>query len=241
VSIMSAVEKKTKASEQGSDAGALFVERLTDFLRRSRVALLVVAAIFVVALVSAGVVSAVRQDRLAKSSAAMDSLDAAYDDWLALAEDARPSASASLLADAAAVAEGYDGMYAELRAHLVQARVHYILKDYASAEKAFLAVTDADPDSHLALVSLANASAMAEERGDKEAALAHLSRAEKDYPAAAGLARIRFNIGRIYEETKQYDKAMSAYGALAALPEESDWTKLARDRIIYLRSLGLAQ
>ncbi|TFG78742.1 MAG: tetratricopeptide repeat protein [Spirochaetales bacterium] len=229
------------ASQTRPEEKAHFPERLNDFMRANRIAILTFIVLIVIAVAALGIAAFITQDRLAKSTIALETLESNYDAWTAISEDQRPGQSAAILSEADALISRYSREYAAQRARILKGLVLYELKDYAGAEDAYLGVSLAVPESHLAPVALANAAAMAEERGDTEAALAHLIEAENSYPGAPGAGRVSFSIGRIYEETRQFDKAMAAYGRLVALGNESDWTKLAHDRIIYLRSLGLAK
>ncbi len=234
--------KGEAAATQAKPAEAVkFSEKLNDFLRNNRKAIIIAGIAILALVVALGAYSFVRQDRLTKSTAALEAIEASFDAWTAAAESEKAGQGDALLAATAELRKKHPGSYGALRASIVVARVLYARKDYAGAEAAFASVADEDPASHLAAPSLSNASAMAEERGDKEAALAYLLRADEAYPGAPGAARVVFSIGRVYEETKQYDKAIGAYERLVAAGEDDDWTKLARDRIIFLRSTGLAK
>lgn len=218
-----------------------FSERLNDFLRANRVALLAVAALVVVGVVGLGVSSAINQSKLKSSTEALEKLESRFEEWAQAEEGARAGLSAELVAESDAVIARYGRLYAGLRAGFMKARLHYAASDYAAAEAAYAAVAAAGPKSHLAPVALANAAAMAEEKGDREKAISYLKEAEAKHPKAPGAARNAFNVGRLYEGMKDYKAAMSAYAALVASGQDNDWTKLARSRIIHLRALGLAQ
>ncbi len=226
---------------QQHEEKAKFSDRLNDILRANRVAFLVISAIIVVAVAAIGIVAMVQQDRLVKSTIALEALEASFDAWASSAEESRPAASQALIAEADALIAKYAKDYAGLRARLIKGRAFVGANDYLGAEQAFASVAEAGPKSHLAPMALANASAMAEERGDLQAALGYLEKAKAAYPASPGADRVGFSIGRIQESLKEYAKAMEAYSALVAGGADNDWTKLARDRIIYLRSVGLAK
>jgi tetratricopeptide (TPR) repeat protein len=216
-----------------------FSERLNEILRANRVAFLAISALIVVAVAVIGVVAMVQQDRLVKSTIALEALEASFDGWASSSEESRPAASVALIAEADTLIAKYSRDYAGLRARLIKGRAFVGANDYLGAEQAFASVAEAGPKSHLAPMALANASAMAEERGDLQAALGYLTKAQASYPASPGADRVGFSIGRIQESLKDYAKAMEAYSALVAGGADNDWTKLARDRIIYLRSVGL--
>lgn len=218
-----------------------FSERLNDFLRANRVALLAFAALIVVGVVGLGVSSAVQQSRLRSSTEALERLESRFEEWAQAEEGARATLGAELIAESDELISRFGKLYAGLRAGFMKARLHAESGDYAAAEAAYAAVAAAGPKSHLAPVALANAAAMAEEKGDRERAVAYLQDAQARYPKAPGAARNAFNVGRLYEGANDYKAAMAAYAALVAAGQDNDWTKLARSRIIHLRALGLAQ
>lgn len=218
-----------------------FSDRLNDFLRANRKALIILGIVVIALVVFVGAYSIVAQDRLNRSTVALERLEAQFDAWTSSSEADRPGKGDSILAEADALRKSYPKSYAAQRAAVVKARILFERKDYAGAEAAFTLIADEAPASHLAPVALSNAASMAEERGDSEAALSYLTRADAKYPSAPGSARVVFSIGRVHEGMKQYDKALEAYNRLVARGDDDDWTKLARDRIIFLRSTGLAK
>ncbi|MBU0928412.1 MAG: tetratricopeptide repeat protein [Spirochaetes bacterium] len=238
---MSSKEIGSKAAAQASPKEETTVtERLNHFLRSNRRTLQVLGVAVIAIVVGLGVYSLVSSNVLAKSTLALEALEDGYKDFEALTETEKSSKGAELVAEADAIAAKYGKSYAAASAAMLKAQLLFAMNDLPGAEKTYAGVADAQPKSHLAPVALANAAAIAEDRGDSDAALAYLSRAEAAYPDAPGAGRLTLSIGRIYESTKRYDKAMESYSKLVAKGDESDWTKLAHDRIILLKSQGLA-
>ncbi|PKL26676.1 MAG: hypothetical protein CVV47_01780 [Spirochaetae bacterium HGW-Spirochaetae-3] len=239
---MSSKEIGAKAAAQASASNDVtFNERLNDFMHANRKLFLVIGIAAVVAVVGFGIASMVTSSIDAKSAVALEQLENNYEAWNALEAGERTGKGAALLAEAEAVASKYGRRYASARAATIKAQVLYADNDLPGAEKAYALIADSYPKSHLAPVALANAAAIAEDRGDTDAAIAYLVKSESEYPAAPGVGRITLSIGRIYETTKRYDQAMEAYTRLVATGAESDWTKIAHDRIILLKSQGLAR
>ncbi len=230
----------TSATQAAPKDEVKFAERLGDFIRANRVALVVVGSLLLAAVIGLGVYSVVSSDRLQKSTVALEALEAGFADWNALEGEARTAKGGELVAEADAVAAKYGKLYAAGRASMIKAELLFAMKDLPGSEKAYLAAAASNPGSHLAPVALANAASVAEDRGDNEAALSYLARVEAEYPSAPGIGRVTLSIGRIYENTKRYGEAMEAYTRLIATGAESDWTKIAHARIILLKSQGLA-
>jgi len=239
---MSSKEIGAKAGAQASPSTEVtFAERLNDFMHANRKLFWAIGVAAVVAVVGFGVGSVAMSSIDAKSAVALESLDSGYEAWNALEPAERTGKGAALVAEADAIAAKYGKRYASARAVTIKALVLQADNDLPGAEKAYASIYDSYPKSHLAPVALANAAAIAEDRGDTDAAIAYLLKAEAEYPAAPGVGRITLSIGRIYETTKRYDQAMETYARLVASGAESDWTKIAHDRIILLKSQGLAK
>ena len=55
------------------------------------------------------------------------------------------------------------------------------------------------------------------------------------------LAHAHFSLGRLAEGSKEYGAAVEHYEKLSANFADSDWTRLAKDRIIYLKASSAAK
>ncbi len=216
-------------------------ERVNVFLRANRIAILAVASLALAAVLVLGIASGIKQSGMTRSTIALETLEANFDSWNSSGDEDRAAKAREIIAEADALIARYPSLYAGLRSRLIKGRLLLDSKDYIGAEEAFLGIAKAGPKSHLAPVALANAASMAEERGDGEAAIAHLEKLIKEYSDSSVAHRAAFTIGRLNEAAKAYGAAMEAYAKLVAGGADNDWTKMARDRIIYLRSQGLAK
>ena len=239
---MSSKETGAKAATQAAPAEDVrFVERLNDFMHANRKLFLAIGVAVLVFVAGLGIYSVVSTDLVAKSTVALENLEKRFDGWTAVEEAEKSAKGAEIVAEADDIIAKYGKRYAAARAAIIKAEVLAGTSDAAGAEKAYAFAADNYPKSHIAPVALANAAAIAEDRGDSDAALAYLEKAMSGYPSAPGSGRTLLSMGRIYESTKQYDKAMESYTRLIATGAESDWTKIAHDRIILLKSLGLVK
>jgi len=239
---MSSKEIGTKAATQASPQDEVrFTEKMNDFMHANKKIFMGLGIGVLVLVAALGVFSVVSRSILVKSTTALEKLESAYEGWASIEDTEKAAKSAELVAEADVLIAKYGKSYAAIRASMIKAELLFSANDIAGAEKAYAASAESYPKSHLAPVALANAAAMAEDRGDTDTALAYLMKAEEKYPGAPGAGRIVLSIARIYETTKLYDKAMETYTRLVATGVESDWTKIAHDRIILLKSQGLAQ
>lgn len=239
---MSSNETRTQGATQARPSGKVrFSDHLNDFLQANRKIFLILGIVAVVLVVGAGVVSVVNSSIATNSTIALEKLEADFASWSSATDADKPAKSEAILTGADTIIKKYSGRYAAARSILIKAQLQVAISDLPAAEESFVLLADKYPKSHMALVALANAAAVAEDRGDQEGALKYLERADSKYPTEPGSGRVILSIGRIYENMKQYDKAMQAYNRLIATGADSDWTKLAHDRIIMLKSLGLVR
>lgn len=91
-------------------------------------------------------------------------------------------------------------------------------------------------------MALSLAAVAAEESGNIDAAIGHYETLAKDYikdnPLAANAL---FNLGRLYESKGDYAKAKTTYEKLVAEIGTSEWALLAKNRLIFMVSAGLAK
>lgn len=239
---MSSTEIGTKTAAQANPQEKVkFVEHVNAFMHANRKVFLFLVIAIMVGVVGLGVYSAVSSNIIVKSTIALDSLEASYKEFSSLEDAEKVTKSTDLITGADVLISKYGKRYAAVRASMIKAEVLFAINDAAAAEKLFAAIADLYPKSHLAPVALANAAGIAEDRGDSDLALTYLNKVESTYPAAPGIGRIALSIGRIYETTKLYDKALETYSRLVATGVESDWTKIAHDRIILMKSQGLVK
>ncbi|GAB1454969.1 MAG: tetratricopeptide repeat protein [Spirochaetia bacterium] len=239
---MSSKEVGAKSGSQASPKNEVkFSEKLNNFMYSYRTWFIGFGAVVLATVVGLGIWTVVSSSILKNSTIAIEELEKSFQEAGAADEGFDSTASQGLIEQADAIMAKYGKRYAAAKASIIKADILMASNDLVAAEKAYAASAESYPKSHIAPVALSNAASAAEDRGDAEAALTHLLKAETQYPGAPGADRITLSIGRIYEASKQYGKAMEAYARLIASGRESDWTKLAHTRIILLKSQGLAQ
>lgn len=239
---MSSTEIGTKTAAAASPQEQVkFVDRINNFMHANGKVFLYLVVAILVGVVGLGIFSAVTSNQVVKSTIALDSLEASYKLFIELPEAEKATKGSELIESADQLISRYGKRYAAVRATMIKSEVLSAINDVPAAEKVLVSLAASYPKSHLAPVALANAAAIAEDRGDTDLALSYLTQIEAGYPATPGIGRITLSIGRIYETTKLHDKALETYTRLVATGAESDWTKIAHDRIILLKSQGLVK
>jgi tetratricopeptide (TPR) repeat protein len=214
-----------------------FSARLSSFIQRSRIVLITILIVVLVGIAGTGAVYAFIQSSQKKASANVEALADRYDALRAAKDDAKSDEKiAALISDLKAAGQG-SGFNAA-RASSILAMISADKKDWADAEKHWLAAAAAASQSYLAPVSIYNAAAAAEEQGDNKKALELYVRCVDQYKDSFPLApRALFAAGRINEALKDYAAANSAYKKIVEQWPNDGWTKLAHSRILSIAAI----
>jgi tetratricopeptide (TPR) repeat protein len=236
---MNNVARSPKAKEHEKKAAS---QRISDFLRKYRTVLLAVLGAIVLAVIAIALWSWIHGAAVKSSTASMEKVEADYTTWSS-EQDAVKKAELekTIAAGLDEIVAKWPRLFAAQRAHAFKARLAAEKKDWAAAEKEWLAAVDTATGTYLAPVALQGAAAAADERGAPEKAAEYYKRFVEKYPAAAGVAHAYFSLGRLAEESKDYTAALVHYEKVVSAYPNDDWTKLAKDRILSLKSRGLAK
>ncbi|HEY9055373.1 MAG TPA: tetratricopeptide repeat protein [Rectinemataceae bacterium] len=231
------IRPDTKAEEKS------FAEKLSDFIGKHKLAFLAVLGVFVAALAIVGATSIVSNSIAEKSSRAMEETRAKIAPWRD-EQDATKKAEleTALFASLDSVIKKWPRSFAAQQALFTKAGIYSSKKEWESAEKAAVDAADKRKNTYLAPMALEMAAVAAEEQGKHEIAIGHYTRIVEKYTKDnPNLAHARFSLGRLKESASDWKGAYDSYEALVSSQPESDWAKLAKDRIIYLKSAGHIQ
>jgi tetratricopeptide (TPR) repeat protein len=217
--------------------------QFSDFLRKHRVLILVIFGVAMLALIGIAVGTVISDASLKASTASMEKLDADYAAYEAEQDQAKKAElEKNVLASSDSILAKWKGRFASQRALSYKARIGEFKKDWPEAEKNWLAIIDAAPNSYLAPIALGAAARAAEEQNAADRALADYRKlVEKYADKTIGMPHAYFSIGRLSEGAKDYAAAMTAYQKIVSTWPDSDWTKLATDRILFMKSHGLSK
>jgi len=217
--------------------------KFAEFLRKYRLPVFIVAGVIILGVLVVLVGSIVMSSALSASTARLEKLDTDYQTYSG-EQDATKKADLekSFLASAEAIIKKGQGSFAGQKATSYKAKIEESKKDWAAAEKDWLALASAAPSSYLAPIAIQGAAAAAEEQGANDRAIADYKRLIDKYSSSSvGIAHAHFALGRLAENAKDYASAMVSYQKIVSTWPESDWTKLATDRIIFLKAQGLSK
>jgi tetratricopeptide (TPR) repeat protein len=229
---------KAQAEEKKTPA-----QTVAEFLKKNRIALLALFGLVAAAVIGVAVWTSIRSAAVKASSARIEKLD---EDFLAFKGEQDLAKKAqlekTLVASADEMFKKWPRLLAGQRAAGIKARVLEEKKDWAGAEKEWLASANSLPTSYFAPIALQRAAASAEERDAPEKAAEYYLRVVDKYASkTVGIPHAYFALGRLAEQAQDFAGAAVYYEKIVSVFPDDDWTKLAKDRILSMKSRSLAK
>jgi tetratricopeptide (TPR) repeat protein len=216
-----------------------FLDRLAAIIQKWRVVLLVVLITALVGLVAYFVWTEVQHAAREKSALWSEQAQELEPKWAAETDEAKKQVLEKELKDLLdRILDRYPRQYAAQRAFLIRAHVAEHAKDWAAMAKDYQTLADRFPRSYLAPLSLLHAGSSYEELGDAKQALASYQRVRDRYRGSYLVPRALFSIGRLKEAEGDFAGALEAYNQMEDDHPDSNWTRMARNRIILLKTEG---
>ncbi len=219
-------------------------DRLTEALSRYRKPLLLGLALFVVVLVATFAYLEIQQRRAEEALARIEEAEASFEAWVDAREADEDGGAEGirieLESDIEEIIRRYPRKYAANRARFLQGEIYWELGDWVSAGERYRETADSFPRSHLASVSLYNAGVAFEEAGDLDSAVENLQEVVDRFAESPSplVPQAVFSLGRLAEEQEDFGSAREHYQQLVESHPGSNWTSLARNRIILLSAEG---
>ncbi|MDA8409292.1 MAG: tetratricopeptide repeat protein [Treponema sp.] len=218
-------------------------EKIGDIITRSRMVLIGLGVAILVVLFAIAIVTQLRASGDKSAAIRMDQLVRDGSAWSSETDTAKKAdLEKKLIAGLDGVVAKHKGSVWAQQAWDMKATIAESRGDWTESEKDWMEASKILPDSFMAPASLQNAAAAAEELGASDRAIQHWKAFVDRYAGkSVGIPHAWFALGRLSEEGKDYVAALSDYEKIVASWPDSDWTKLAKDRILSLRSRGLAK
>jgi tetratricopeptide (TPR) repeat protein len=216
---------------------------VADFLRRFRSVLIGILGAVILAVIVIAIWTAIVDARLKSSTLAIENAENSLSTYQNEQDQTkRADLLKSLQASLDNVIAKWPGLYAGQKAHTIKAKLDEDTKDWEGAEKEWLAAANMLKTDFLAPIALQGAATAAEERGADDKAAQYYKKLISLYSKKSiGIPHAYFALGRISEESKDYTAAVGYYEKIVASYPDDDWTKLAKDRILFLKSQGLVK
>ena len=211
-------------------------ERLSQFMLKYRMQIIILTAVIVTGIVAYGVSAAVVSSLTAKGISFVDTVEYEFtkdSDSLSDAEiETRRGEAMTKLTPYLS-----KGGIVGVRANMLAADITYARKDYAAAKSYWSAAASKGAKSYTAPLAYYNMAVCDENTGNLTDAAANYGKASdvKDFPLAS---HARFSEARTYEALGDYKKASEAYTKLTAAARADAWTNLAETRLIALKVEG---
>ncbi len=228
-------------STSSRDRKAAIAEAVSSFLTRFRVPLLIVLGGLIVLVVAVFVYFEIRDNRAAAAAEALASVEDVYESWQEAEDSVQQEIEEEFVNEIDSLITSYPGTYAAARATFLRGELNWQKEEWTSAAQWYERVTNEHSTTHLAPIALYNAASAHEEAGGVPAAIDALARLSDEYSDAPELPRALFALGRLHETREEYGRAAEQYRHLVEDHGASNWTNLARDRIIFLTSEGFIE
>ena len=210
--------------------------KLNTYLEKNKHVLVIGLVAAIVLLVGFIVVSNVISKGTVKNLTAIDEISYTLTNESASLEDAELDARRSAALESLAAYTSKGGIVGA-RANLLCAELVYQQTKYEEAVTYWKAAASKAPKSYLAPLALYNAATCYEELNNLEEAAANY-KASADNKDFAMKAHAAFSYGRVLEAQGLYNDAAAAYTKLNDELPDDTWAKLAKTRILTLKSEG---
>jgi len=216
------------------------VQKLSDFISKNRVIFLSIAGLVLAVLLFVGIYTVVSSSVANNSSRAMEQARTKIASWNTESEEAKKAElEKAILVDLDAVAKKWPKTFAAQQALFTKAGLYVVKKDWENAEKTSLEAANRLPKTYLAPIALESAAVAAEEQGKADVAFGYYTKIVTQYKEdTPNLAHAYFSLGRLNEAKSDWKAALENYNKVLANSADSDWAKLAKDRVIYLKAQG---
>jgi tetratricopeptide (TPR) repeat protein len=222
---------------QKDSATAVARVGLANFLQRYRSVLIVGIILILVLLAGFATWSIWTQSVKVKYANKVEQIETSYNNWKQETDATKKQKLAqTLVSELTAVEKSAPNSYGLLKTYYIQGEYLETQKKYAEASAIFHKVFELNSSNYLAPVSLLNAAVCLENSGNEVQAEAFYVMFQKKFPQDKILGpQVGFSLGRIYESQNKPLLAIASYKKVVDNFTESDWAKLARDRLFLLQ------
>ncbi len=212
-------------------------EKIANILKNNSKKLIVAAIAVVAILVLIGLYDFYTKGQKEKALLHAETIEETYSKWINSAEADKESVAAELESVLEEGVSEFSGSYAELRALYTRGLYLAQAENWDESIEAFISVSEKFSDSYLAPVALFNAASIADQAGNSEQSLGlYKSVLDKFGSVSADIPETLFNIGRLNEEMGNAEDAIASYQRILDDYSSSNWTNIAKSRIIALNT-----
>jgi TolA-binding protein len=227
------------AHAQGEHEKRKFSEIIAHVIHSWRYALWTILILGAAFLVFYFVWTQVNQKRAADATVAAEAAQALYSKWSSETNTESKTTLETQLTDALdKLVRDYPHQYGGQRGWFLRADYLFEKKEWDKSAQEYQELARRFPQSYLAPISLFNAGVCLEQTGNMDGALALYIRIADEYKDSFAAPRALFDAARISEQKNAFDQAQKTYERLGTDYPSSEWTKLAKNRVIALKVAG---
>lgn len=235
-----------------------FLRNFSTFLSSKGKIITVFLALLFTAFIAAAFLSEFNAKKAEKATIAIEAVEEKYEEFeaskntsndIAMDEGAEINIVKDTAADDAkleeiikeldAIYSKYPSLYAGEKALFLKGNIFFDEEKYNEAYEIYKTVSEKYPKSYLVPICLNNAAICLEEtEKNDEAFEIYKEITEKYVSEYPNIAHVYFSMGRLSEKKEDFTSAAEYYTILTEEYPTSNWTNLANDRIIYLKSSG---
>ncbi|WP_028973564.1 tetratricopeptide repeat protein [Spirochaeta cellobiosiphila] len=210
-----------------------FISGLITFFQKNRVFFIIVLVLLIAAVIGLAVYDSYHKDSVDTQIAKVEVIENEYQ-TLQVASD--KEAKLNNLIEEINNLESSESLskWPKQRLLFLTGKVYFDLQNWSEAADTYLETANVQ-SSYLTTLSLFNASVAYEQNGDLNKALEILDQLESYDDEAVEKIHGLFNKGRLLEKLNRTPEAIEIYQSLETKYPNSDWTKLAKERIIKIK------
>ncbi len=215
-----------------------FQHKVLLLLHKNGIIILAALGVLAAALIILAVVSNANSKKLEADTQKIEGIQNDYSSYLSATDTAKKAELKKKITSELKeiIAKGVK-TYPLERALFIQGNMYYNDKQWKKSSESFIQLSTLFPKSYLSAVALLDAAAAYEENNSLDKALESYQRVVDSYKnMSPDIPHALFSIGRVYEAKKDTKSALKTYNSLIDRFPASNWTNLARSRIIYLET-----
>ncbi|MBN2533816.1 MAG: tetratricopeptide repeat protein [Spirochaetales bacterium] len=215
------------------------VERIENFFNRQFTLFWIILGVVVLVLIGIFVWNEIDKRVKQESASLVEEAQGKYAKWISESdEDKKAALEEELLADLSMIIKNYPDQYATQRALIIRGNLYYEKEEWQKAAIDYSDVANSFPKSFYAPIALFNAAMCYEETDEAGSAMGILTKLITSYKDSYNVPYALYTMGRISEQRGQNSDAEKYYTQLKEDYSYSNWSKLAQNRIIYLKIQG---
>jgi len=213
-------------------------QKLSLLIHRNSKILLGLLLIIVITVVGLLIFNSVQIKNLEKYTREIEIIQDSFSELSILTDDIeKKEAVNTILSQIETLISNSPKNYALQRALFIKGNIYFQIQEWDKSAEAFSNLAADFPNSYLAPISLVNKAIVLEESNKTDQAIeTYQLLIEKYSSVSPDIPNSYFSLGRLYEQNKDNKAALIEYNNLVDIFPDSNWTNLARSRIIYIES-----